>query len=240
LPWMPPAAAAVRSARAKTSRRRDGGRQPARKSLTLRQRLAGRSWLHGSPRGARAADRRCDRWSRGPDHMEDACAMSRVFSLLVGINDQAPEVGRLAGCLNDVDHFHDHLKRHVDRAGDTAVFHCCGHAARWASTAACPNGTRHRPPRPHRARLRPSARLRMQRRVGVACTPANRRHACRCLAWIEAHRWHPRGAGLTIVRHFEPVAPIVLHPPPSRLSNTMKLDIPPGADSIGKSSAVQP
>ena len=86
-----------------------------------------------------------------------------VYALLVGINNYPPEVGKLAGCLNDVDHFHDYLKtsfdpsalaievlkdadatrqniidqfrRHLGKAqqDDVAVFHYCGHGARWAS-----------------------------------------------------------------------------------------------------------
>jgi pimeloyl-ACP methyl ester carboxylesterase len=91
---------------------------------------------------------------------------NRTYGLLVGINDYAPSVGKLAGCLNDVDHFHDYLQQHVDKAslaievlkdadatranvidrfrvhlgqakaGDVAVFHYCGHGARWASNTA--------------------------------------------------------------------------------------------------------
>ncbi len=34
---------------------------------------------------------------------------TRVYALLVGINDYPPEVGKLAGCLNDVDHFNAYL-----------------------------------------------------------------------------------------------------------------------------------
>jgi hypothetical protein len=86
-----------------------------------------------------------------------------VYALLVGINDYAPSVGRLYGCLNDVDHFHDYLtgsfardalhievlkdadatranvierfRRHLGRAGagDTVVFQYSGHGARWKS-----------------------------------------------------------------------------------------------------------
>ncbi len=92
--------------------------------------------------------------------------MSNIFALLVGINDYAPEVGKLAGCLNDVDHFHDFLEAdfdpgklnvevlkdadatrdniirlfdtHLGRAGadDVALFHYSGHGARWASASA--------------------------------------------------------------------------------------------------------
>jgi len=86
-----------------------------------------------------------------------------IYALLVGINDYAPSVGRLYGCLNDVDHFHDYLtdtfdrdalhievlkdadatranviecfRQHLGRAGagDTVVFQYSGHGARWKS-----------------------------------------------------------------------------------------------------------
>ena len=89
--------------------------------------------------------------------------MSRLYALLVGINDYPKEVGKLAGCLNDVDHFREYLSGCCDRAdlavevlkdgdatrqnivslfrahlgkaraGDAAVFQYCGHGARWAS-----------------------------------------------------------------------------------------------------------
>jgi len=89
--------------------------------------------------------------------------MPRLYALLVGINDYAPEVGKLAGCLNDVDHFHDYLSGAFTKAdlavevlkdsdatrdniikqfrahlgiakeGDVALFQYCGHGARWAS-----------------------------------------------------------------------------------------------------------
>ena len=89
-----------------------------------------------------------------------------LYALLVGINDYAPEVGKLAGCLNDVDHFHAYLSDNFDKAnlavevlkdsdatrdniidmfrthlgkakaGDVAVFQYCGHGARWASAKA--------------------------------------------------------------------------------------------------------
>ena len=89
--------------------------------------------------------------------------MPRLYALLVGINDYAPEVGKLAGCLNDVDHFHAYLSGAFDNAdlavevlkdsdatreniigqfrshlgaareGDVALFQYCGHGARWAS-----------------------------------------------------------------------------------------------------------
>ena len=88
---------------------------------------------------------------------------NQIFALLVGINDYAPEVGKLAGCLNDVDHFHAYLggnfnkadlavetlkdgdatrdniirqfRGHLGKArqGDVALFQYCGHGARWAS-----------------------------------------------------------------------------------------------------------
>lgn len=91
---------------------------------------------------------------------------NRVYGLLVGINDYPSEVGKLAGCLNDVDHFHSYLSGSVPKAdlavevlkdadatraniikmfrshlgkakeGDVAVFHYCGHGARWASAGA--------------------------------------------------------------------------------------------------------
>jgi hypothetical protein len=90
----------------------------------------------------------------------------RLYALLAGINAYPPEVGVLAGCLNDVDHFHawlkqqsgpadlavevlkdgdatranviDGFRRHLGqaRAGDVAVFHYCGHGARSASNDA--------------------------------------------------------------------------------------------------------
>lgn len=91
---------------------------------------------------------------------------AKIYALLVGINDYAPEVGRLAGCLNDVDHFKDFLTGTFDKArlaievlkdsdatrgnlikqfrshlgkareGDVAVLQYCGHGARWKSAAA--------------------------------------------------------------------------------------------------------
>lgn len=91
---------------------------------------------------------------------------AKIYALLVGINDYAPEVGRLAGCLNDVDHFKDFLtgtfdnarlaievlkdseatrgniikqfRSHLGKAGagDVAVLQYCGHGARWKSAAA--------------------------------------------------------------------------------------------------------
>ena len=91
---------------------------------------------------------------------------TRVYGLLVGINDYPPDVGKLAGCLNDVDHFRAYLSDHFDKAdlalevlkdseatrdnvikqfrghlgkateGDVALFHYCGHGARWSSARA--------------------------------------------------------------------------------------------------------
>lgn len=91
---------------------------------------------------------------------------SQVHALLVGINAYPPDVGALSGCLNDVDHFRDYLVRNFDPSrlgievlkdadatrdnlirafrqhlgkagpGDVAVFHFCGHGARWASAKA--------------------------------------------------------------------------------------------------------
>lgn len=93
--------------------------------------------------------------------------MSRqLYALLVGINDYPPEVGKLAGCVNDVDHLQAYLtndfdksalavevlkngdgtraniikefRNHLGRAkqGDVALFHYCGHGARWVSAGA--------------------------------------------------------------------------------------------------------
>jgi pimeloyl-ACP methyl ester carboxylesterase len=92
--------------------------------------------------------------------------MNKVYALLVGINDYAPPVRKLGGCVNDVDHFHDWLKgnvagrglavellkdadatrenvirqfrSHLGRAeaGDTVVFQYCGHGAQSASASA--------------------------------------------------------------------------------------------------------
>lgn len=39
----------------------------------------------------------------------------QIYALLVGINNYAPNVGRLNGCLNDVNHFHEYLKEDFDR-----------------------------------------------------------------------------------------------------------------------------
>jgi hypothetical protein len=89
-----------------------------------------------------------------------------IYALLVGINDYAPEVGKLTGCINDVDHFNGYLTNHFDgdrlhvevlkdadatrsniieqfrsylgraKADDVAVFQYCGHGARWKSAQA--------------------------------------------------------------------------------------------------------
>lgn len=89
-----------------------------------------------------------------------------LYALLVGINDYAPEVGRLTGCVNDVDHFQDYLnqnfpktelrievlkdsdatrdniikqfREHLGKAkkNDVVVFQYCGHGARWSSASA--------------------------------------------------------------------------------------------------------
>ena len=91
---------------------------------------------------------------------------NRTYALLVGINDYPSGVPTLSGCVNDIDHFHDFLKRSVGkqplavellkdgeasrvnvirgfrkhlgqaRAGDVAVFHYCGHGAQSASASA--------------------------------------------------------------------------------------------------------
>ena len=42
-----------------------------------------------------------------------AVVPNRVYALLVGINDYGPDIESLEGCLNDVDLFHEYLKRHV-------------------------------------------------------------------------------------------------------------------------------
>jgi hypothetical protein len=89
----------------------------------------------------------------------------KVYALLVGINDYPANVGRLTGCANDVDHFHEYLKAvcgaktlavevlkdadatraniiagmrdHLGRAqtGDVAVLQYSGHGARCKSAA---------------------------------------------------------------------------------------------------------
>ncbi|MBV7255850.1 caspase family protein [Pacificimonas sp. WHA3] len=87
--------------------------------------------------------------------------MSKVYALLVGINDYPAKVGRLQGCVNDVDNVEDYLKdgfddpaimilkdhdatydnvirefrSHLGQAGkdDIALFQYCGHGARSTS-----------------------------------------------------------------------------------------------------------
>ena len=89
-----------------------------------------------------------------------------IYALLVGINEYSPGVGKLTGCLNDIDHFQSYLKSRFDRsrlhvvslkdadathsniieqfrshlgqatADDVAVFQYCGHGARWKSAKA--------------------------------------------------------------------------------------------------------
>ena len=89
-----------------------------------------------------------------------------VYALLVGINDYSPAVGKLTGCLNDVNHFQSYLTDNLDRsrlhievlkdadatrpniikqfrkhlgqakADDVAVFQYCGHGARCKSAKA--------------------------------------------------------------------------------------------------------
>jgi hypothetical protein len=90
----------------------------------------------------------------------------KIYALLVGINDYAPEVGKLHGCLNDVDNFHAYLTDNFDKrdlavevlkdseatrdniiklfrahlckakSDDVALFQYCGHGARWAADKA--------------------------------------------------------------------------------------------------------
>lgn len=90
----------------------------------------------------------------------------RLYALLVGINQYPSDVGRLYGCVNDVEQVHDQLRSSSDprtlavetlrdaqatradvvrafrqhlgqaRAGDVALFHYSGHGARWSSAAA--------------------------------------------------------------------------------------------------------
>ena len=93
--------------------------------------------------------------------------MSRnIYALLVGINEYSTAVGKLTGCVNDVDHFHSYLTDNFDktrlrievlkdadatrpnvisqirshlgkaRADDVVVFQYCGHGARWKSAKA--------------------------------------------------------------------------------------------------------
>ena len=92
---------------------------------------------------------------------------NRTYALLVGINDYPQGIGKLSGCLSDVDRFQAYLAEHAAgrsgpavevlkdseatraniitlfrshlgraKAGDSAVFHYCGHGARSASNAA--------------------------------------------------------------------------------------------------------
>lgn len=84
--------------------------------------------------------------------------MSRLYALLAGINDYPGDIGKLQGCLNDVDNVEDYLinafvdpsilvlrdheatragltrgfREHLAEAkeGDTVLFHYCGHGAR--------------------------------------------------------------------------------------------------------------
>lgn len=88
---------------------------------------------------------------------------NHIYALLVGINDYSPSVGKLTGCVNDVDHFHSYLTENFDKgrlhieilkdsdatrpniitqfrshlgqakANDVAVFQYCGHGARCKS-----------------------------------------------------------------------------------------------------------
>ncbi|MEZ6057047.1 MAG: caspase family protein [Planctomycetaceae bacterium] len=88
---------------------------------------------------------------------------ANVYALLVGINEYPSHVGRLSGCINDVEHVHEYLRgrfapsklfvetllngdatrqgmidqfrHHLSRAGadDVVLFHYSGHGARWKS-----------------------------------------------------------------------------------------------------------
>lgn len=90
----------------------------------------------------------------------------KIYALLVGINDYDDEVGKLKGCVNDVDRFHNYLsdtlgkknlfaevlknedathanitkmfRSHLGKAkkGDVALFQYSGHGAQWASAEA--------------------------------------------------------------------------------------------------------
>lgn len=91
---------------------------------------------------------------------------ANIYALLAGINDYTPNVGKLSGCLNDVDHFHSYLtedfaadrvhvevlkdadatrsntielfRAHLGKAtsDDVVVFQYCGHGARSKSAKA--------------------------------------------------------------------------------------------------------
>lgn len=88
---------------------------------------------------------------------------SKVYALLAGVNDYTPNVGKLDGCLNDVDHYQSFLESHFDpqqlrlrvlknsqatrqgiidgfrqhlaqaQADDVVLFQFAGHGARWKS-----------------------------------------------------------------------------------------------------------
>ena len=92
--------------------------------------------------------------------------MPRIYALLVGINDYAPNVSKLSGCISDIESVQGYLTRSFDpaslaievlkdadatrgniigqfrshlgraQAGDVALFHYCGHGARSASAGA--------------------------------------------------------------------------------------------------------
>jgi len=87
----------------------------------------------------------------------------KIYALLVGINDYTDEIGKLSGCINDVDRFHDYLtssfnkddlaievlkngdatrdniikqfRSHLGqaKADEVALFQYSGHGARWAA-----------------------------------------------------------------------------------------------------------
>ena len=42
--------------------------------------------------------------------------MSKIYALLVGINDYPAEVGSLGGCLNDVDDLNAYLEANLDKS----------------------------------------------------------------------------------------------------------------------------
>lgn len=96
--------------------------------------------------------------------MANKASTPRIYALLAGVNDYTPNVGKLKGCLNDVDHYHDFLKskfdpsklaieirkdseatrqgiidgfrNHLCQAGpdDVVLFQFSGHGARWKSS----------------------------------------------------------------------------------------------------------